>query len=668
MLQIPISKLPNIGSSYQNKLKRLNISTVEDLLYHFPSRYEDLTMQKDFSTLSPGEKVSTEGTVWQIKNIRTRYGKTLTFATMSDADTSLDCIWFNQPYISQIIKPGQRLGLSGKADYFNNKLMLVNPEYEFIRPGVSLIHTRGLIPVYPETSGVSSKWLRSRVMVLLKDQNIQSFEFLPSEVIKKYDLEPWYQAIKNIHFPENSHLADRAKKRFAFEEFFFVQLQAQKRKLAWGKSLKTQPLNIDQEKVVEFVGNLPFHLTPAQNKSVKEILADMQKDKPMNRLLQGDVGSGKTVVATVASFITYLNGKSTLLMAPTEILATQHFQTLEALLKPYGIIVGLQTGSKKTKEKASIWVGTHALIHSKNLPKNIGLIIIDEQHRFGVEQRSVLREKGLVAHFLTMSATPIPRTMALTLYGDLDISVIYELPAGRKKIKTYVVPPEKRDKAYNFIREHINKGNQAFIICPIIDPSETLETVKSATQEWERLRKEVFPEYSVELLHGRLKSKDKDKIIHKFKSGDSNILVSTPVVEVGIDVPNATIMMVEGSDRFGLAQLHQIRGRVGRGSEQSYCLLFTESQNAEILNRLKNMEKKHIGLELAELDLEIRGPGQVYGVAQHGLPIFKIASLSDHSLIEKTRKEATELLLKDPDLKSNKYLRNKLTEQNVSPD
>ena len=472
----------------------------------------------------------------------------------------------------------------------------------------------------------------------------------------------------NIHFPTNIRLANTARERFAFEEFFLIQLAALKRKSEWQAKQKTDPFVVDQEKVMGFIADLPFPLTKAQNKVIKEIIVDLKEEKPMNRLLQGDVGSGKTVVAAIASLITFLNGRAVLLMAPTEILAKQHFQTLESLLKPYGIKVGLQTGSKKTKYRSDLSVGTHALIFSKKPLENIGLTIIDEQHKFGVAQRSQLRSKGLVSHFLTMSATPIPRTMALTLYGDLDISVIDELPSGRKKVKTFVVPREKRDGAYKFIREQVQKGNQVFIICPLIEPSETLVSVKSAKAEWERLSSEVFPEYSVGLLHGRLKGNEKDSVIKKFKEGKLNILVSTPVVEVGIDVPNATVMMIEAAERFGLAQLHQIRGRVGRSSEQSYCLLFTEKENSENLSRLKNLEKKHVGLELAELDLRIRGPGQLYGTAQHGIPTLKVANLSDVELIEKTRKEATRVLKSDPQLKRNVELKRKMVEKQVSPD
>lgn len=668
MLKTPTEKLTNIGPSYSNRLKRLDITTLEELLYHFPSRYEDLTEKRTLNSLQASEKVSVEGVVWQLRNVRTKYGKRLTFATLNDGAGSIGCVWFNQLYLSRIVKTGQKLRLSGKVGYFNNNLTLINPEYEFIKRGKSLIHTSGLVPVYPETRGISSKWLRSRIKTLLDALELEDFEFLPAALLEKYKLTKWPTSMKNIHFPKDLTLAMKARERFAFEELFLLQLIALKRKGEWQSLQKAHPLSLSQERTVEFIANLPFDLTQAQKKTLREIINDLKKSRPMNRLLQGDVGSGKTVVAAIASYISILNGFSVVFMAPTEILATQHFQTLDSLLKPYGIKVGLQTSSKKTKERVHLTVGTHALLFSKDFPKNLGLVIVDEQHRFGVEQRATLRKKGIVSHFLTMSATPIPRTMALTLYGDLDLSVIDELPKGRQKIKTFVVPREKRDGAYNFIRKQAQVGRQAFIICPLIDPSETLNSVKSAREEWARLSSEVFPDLKVALLHGRLKSKEKDEVLTSFKSGEADVLVSTPVVEVGIDVPNATIMMIEAAERFGLAQLHQIRGRVGRGTDQSFCLLFTESQSGETVRRLRHMEQKHIGLELAELDLRLRGPGQLYGTVQHGLPSLKVANLADTKLIEKARIEAAKIIELDSNLEKSRQLKEKLKMKTVTPD
>ncbi len=667
-LETPIEKLTNIGPYYSRRLKKLDITTLEDLLYHFPARYEDLRAKRKLGSVVPGEKVSVEGAVWQIRNVRTKYAKLLTLAVINDGTASIQCVWFNQPFLLKIIKAGQNLSLAGKVDFFNNTLTLMNPEYEFRENNKPSIHTSGLIPIYPETARLGSKWLRNRINTYLANSNLETYELLPTEILEKYQLPDWTTAMKNIHFPKTLDLAKNARDRFAFEELFLIQLSALKRKNDWQASQKAPAFTIDQEKIIGFVASLPFDLTNAQKRSLREILNDLKRGRAMNRLLQGDVGSGKTVVAAIAAYITSVNGFSTVLMAPTEILAYQHFQTLDSLLKPYGIKVGLQTSSKKTDDQLPLTVGTHALIFSKNLPENLGLIIVDEQHRFGVEQRTRLRQKGVVSHFLTMSATPIPRTMALTLFGDLDLSVIDELPSGRQKIKTFVVPKEKRDRAYDFIRNHVRQGRQVFIICPLIDPSETLGSVKSAVEEWERLEREIFPDLKVGLLHGRLKTKEKNEVLERFKKGQTNILVATPVVEVGIDVPNATIMMIEASERFGLAQLHQMRGRVGRGAVQSFCLLFTESRNRQVIQRLKFLEQKHIGLELAEIDLKLRGPGELYGTLQHGIPSLKVASLSNTKLIEKTRGEALKILENALDLEKNKSLKERLERKTVGPD
>lgn len=637
-------------------------------MYHFPSRYENLSVKKKLNSIKHGEKVSVEGVIWQIRNVRTKYGKLLTLAVINDGTAPFECVWFNQPYLTKTIKTGQKLGLSGKVDFFNNNLTLINPNYEFISAGNPSIHTSGLIPIYPETSGVSSKWIRSRIKAFLENPDLASYELLPTEILEKYKFPRWVSAMKDIHFPSNFRLSNEARQRFAFEELFITQLSSLKRKKEWRSIQNAPPLMMSQEKIIEFMSNLPFDLTNAQKKTLREILNDLKKDVPMNRLLQGDVGSGKTVVAAIASYVAVYSGYRVVFMVPTEILANQHFQTLENLLKPYGVKTGLQTGSNKIQERSPIIVGTHALIYKKDLPENLGLIIVDEQHRFGVEQRAKLREMGVVAHFLTMSATPIPRTMALTLYGDLDLSIIEELPKGRQTIKTFVVPKEKRDGAYNFIKKNTQVGRQVFIICPLIDPSETLASVKSAKEEWERLSNEVFPEAKVDLIHGRLKSKEKAAVIQRFKDGESDILVATPIVEVGIDIPNATIMLIEASERFGLAQIHQMRGRVGRGENQSFCLLFTESQSKEVIKRLKFLEKKHKGMELAELDLKLRGPGELYGTLQHGTPSLKVASLTDTTLIQRTRNEALNLLEAKPNLAGTKLLKERLERKTITPD
>jgi len=558
-------------------------------------------------------------------------------------------IWFNQPFLVKVLKPQTIVSLSGKVDFWVKKPALISPEYEIIK-NQSQIHTGRLVPVYHETYGISSKWLRSRIAFLLKNLTPQIEEFLPSEILNKYDLIDFKNSLVQIHFPKNKKNAELSRKRFAFEELFLLQLSSLERKKKWQEKKLAQKLLVDEKRVAEFIHSLPFELTNAQKREIKAILDNLNKNKPMNRLLQGDVGSGKTVVAAVAIFVAYLNKVQSALMAPTEILAHQHFQTLSQLLAPFGLKITLLTGKQKeNKTDFDLIIGTHALIYQRAKFKNLGLIIIDEQHRFGVEQRGKLIEKGGTPHILTMTATPIPRTIALTLYGDLDLSVLDEMPTGRKTVKTWVVPPAKRQAAYDWIKKQITETrSQAFIICPLIEESksETLQTIKAATSEFERLKKEVFPDLRLGLLHGRMKSKQKTEILSQFKNGELDILVATPVVEVGIDIPTATIMMIEGAERFGLAQLHQLRGRVGRSDRPSFCLLFTGHHGENTFKRLRALEKINIGMKLAELDLEIRGPGEIYGTRQHGFLELKVASFSDLSLIEKTKKAAEEILPK----------------------
>jgi ATP-dependent DNA helicase RecG len=420
---------------------------------------------------------------------------------------------------------------------------------------------------------------------------------------------------------------------------------------------------IDQEKISQFIADLPFILTKAQNKSIKEILSDLAYEKPMNRLLQGDVGSGKTVVAAIAMYVAYLNGLKSALMAPTEILALQHAKTIKSMLEPLGLRISTQTGSTKEKvDKPDILIGTHALLH-QDMPKDLALLVVDEQHRFGVEQRAKLLKAKKTPHLLSMTATPIPRTVALTVYGELELSIIDEMPKGRKQIKTWVVPKKKRAGAYDWIEKQIRKDRiQAFVVCPLIEESESESTseVKSAEQEYEYLKNEVYPKLKLGLLHGRMKARDKGDIVDKFRSKQVDVLVSTPVIEVGIDIPNATIMLIEGAERFGLAQLHQLRGRVGRGEKQSFCLLFTSTQYFEDMERLKAMETNDSGFKLAELDLELRGPGEMYGVKQHGFSKLRVAKFSDKSLIDKTNKMAKELIGDDPNLDNYPKLEAKL--------
>jgi ATP-dependent DNA helicase RecG len=658
-LKTPVSELFMVGPIYGRRLKKLGIETVGNLLYHFPFRYIDYSLISPISFIKPEETVTIKGKVISLRNEYTSRGKKIQKGIVADSSGTIEVIWFNQPFLVKTLKPGIIVSLSGKVDFWGKKFVLISPEYEIIKSN-SQIHTGRLVPVYHETYGISSKWLRSRIAPLVKTFVPKIEEFLPSEILKKYNLINLKSAIEQIHFPKNIKWADLARKRFAFEELFLIQLAAEKRKLKWQQKKLAKKFLVDQKKVLEFLRSLPFELTGAQKRELKTILGDLSKEKPMNRLLQGEVGSGKTVLAAVAIFIAYLNGVQAALMAPTEILANQHFQTLNQLLTHWGVKIALLTGTnKKIESDFDLAVGTHALIYKKAKFKNLGLVIVDEQHRFGVEQRGKLIEKaylpaGKTPHVLTMTATPIPRTVALNL------SVLDEMPPGRQKVKTWVVPPQKRAAAYEWIRKQIKENqSQAFIICPLIEEStyETLQTVKAATSEFERLRKEVFPDLKLGLLHGRLKAKEKNEVLANFKNCKLDILVSTPVVEVGIDIPTATIMMIEGAQRFGLAQLHQLRGRVGRSTRPSFCLLFSEYQDENGLKRLKILEQTDIGMELAELDLQIRGPGEIYGTRQHGFLELKIADFSNLSLIEKTKEAAKEVL---PKLQNYPLLQEKL--------
>jgi ATP-dependent DNA helicase RecG len=666
-----IGEIAGIGKSYAYKLKKLEIETVGDLIAHYPFRYDDFSKIEQIREVTPGEKISLQGNVWQIKNVRTRSGKFVTVATVADQSGTAEVIWFNQPYLTKNIKPGSPISLSGKAEMEGNKLKLISPSYEIIRPQdqrlvlpeVETLHTGRLVPIYPETEGITSKWLRAKIAKILPLYLDGVKDFMPEEIIKRQKLTNLQTALSRIHFPKNYRQVEQAKQRLSFDELFLIQYLSAKRKKEWGNERKSPKMKIDVAKIGQLIKNLPFKLTTAQARSIKEILTDLQRETPANRLLEGDVGSGKTIVAATAAYCAYLNGFETLVAAPTEILAFQHHKTLENVLSAFGVKVGIWTGSKK--EKGDITCGTHALLTTFKPGKQVGLVVVDEQHRFGVAQRAKLfldQSSKFTPHLLTMTATPIPRTLALTLYGDLDLSVLDEMPLGRKRISTFVVPQTKRRDAYKFIEKEVLAGRQAFILTPFVEPSETMVSVKAAKEEFDNLKDKFSKKVKLGLLHGRLKSKEKEEIINKFKADKIDILVTTPVVEVGIDVPNATIMMIESAERFGLAQLHQLRGRVGRGEHKSYCFLFTGSRSESSTKRLKSMERVHVGFELAEIDLKMRGPGEVFGLKQSGFANLKIADLADHEMITRAQKEAKSLVEKDSKLKNYPLLKNKIQE------
>lgn len=686
-LQVPVTKIANIGPIYQKRLAKLDIHTLGDLLYHFPSRYQDYSNIKTTFEAQMGEILTIVGVITEIKNIYTKRRKKITEALVSDQYGSVKVIWFNQHFLTRTLKIGMSVSLSGKIDVDNYQKTLISPEYEILKPNpksykakeaksyeyAATIHTGRLVPIYPETTRLSSKWLRSRIKPLLP--GLQLIEYLPPQIIAKERFPEINTALKKIHFPDTLEEAQLMKCRFAFEELFLLQLSNLIKKEEWQSHERKSSWAIDQTKVLNFIHRLPFSLTRAQEITTREILTDLSSRKPMNRLLEGDVGSGKTVVACIAAYVAFLNGYQAAFMAPTEVLAHQHFQTVSQLLKPYGIEVNLITGSKKLKageaegEKLkAIFIGTHALLYNRKLLPNLGLLIIDEQHRFGVEQRALLaKETGYeVPHVLTMTATPIPRSLALAFYGDLDLSIIDEMPRGRKRVKTFVTPNEKREKAYQWIEDKIVASfyrEQAFIIYPLIEESEaeTMKNIRAATTEFERLQP-YFPRLKIGLLHGRLKTKEKESVVNDFKNKKIHILVSTSVVEVGIDIPSASIIIIEHSERFGLAQLHQLRGRVGRSDIESYCFLFTNQPSPQIIRRLKSLEEEHSGLKLAEIDLKLRGPGEVFGTKQHGLPELKVASFTDFTLIAKSRQAAYEVWQEDKKLDRYGALRDKLKE------
>ena len=669
-LQTPITQSLRSYKMYAGRLEKLGITKLEDFLFHIPFRYDDYSLVSKIGEIQAGEIVTIKGSVEEIKNQYTRKGKTLQKAVIKDETGSIDVLWFNQAFLTRVIKKGDLVSISGKVDKNRNKLTMVSPNYEVIFNNQT-IHTGRLVPVYPETRGVSSKWLRRQIFNLLSKKN-EIKEYLPKNLILENNLMELQAAIEGIHFPKNLEEAQKAKERLSFDELFEMQLSAIVRKKSWEKEKIKKPWEVEskREKIEKFIKKIPFELTAAQKRAYEEILKDLSSSNAMNRLLEGDVGSGKTIVAAIASFVAFLNGFQTAFMAPTEILANQHFETLRKLFTPFKVRVELLTGStKKIDNDFDILIGTHALVYKKAKFNKLGLIVIDEQQRFGVEQRGTLRAKGDNPHLLTMTATPIPRTVALTMYGDLDLSILDEMPKERLKVKTWLVPPIKRDNAYSWIEKQILENkDQVFIVCPFIEESETLVTVKAATKEFERLKTQVFKNLKLGLLHGKLKSKEKDDILNKFRNGEIDILVSTPVVEVGIDIKNASEMLIEEAERFGLAQLHQLRGRVGRGTKQSYCLLFTESKNPQTLERLKALETIYSGATLAELDLKLRGPGQIYGTSQHGIPQLKVASFSDFNLIEKTKQEAEKIF---PEIDKYPQLLKKVEEINqtqVSPD
>ncbi|MCL4405945.1 MAG: ATP-dependent DNA helicase RecG [Patescibacteria group bacterium] len=715
-LKTPLASVKGIGPKFIAKLEKIGITSVGDLLWHFPVRYDDWSHITDIKNLRPGEYAVIRAKVKKIGFRKSWIQKlAIVEASLEDESGSIRTIWFGQPFIKRVLGEGKQAFFSGKVLSGKRGIFLSNPAYEVVSDEANikeLFPQHELLAIYPETKGLTSKGIRFVIgKVLPRLINIP--DFIPEEILKKNRFPEINQALKSVHCPKTSEEEIAAKRRFAFEELFLLQLGTllEKKRLAKTKAPSIE-FNLDFIKWA--FGRLPYNLTFSQKRSLYEILKDLERHQPMNRLLQGDVGSGKTVIAAIAAMETTESGYQAVFMAPTEILANQHYRTFQKLFSDFGHPIGLLTAKSSLafygdglesemrkkdllKEvengKIKILIGTHALIakssgESKIKFNNLGLIVVDEQHRFGVRQRAELvqnqarKSSGLVPHFLSMSATPIPRTLAITIFGDLDLSTIDELPSGRKPIITKIVDPLNRDKAYAFIRGEIRKGRQAFVICPRIESqSESGDLVyeyenneagglsakksgwsesKTVKEEFEKLSKKVFPDLRVAMLHGKMKAEEKQKTMSDFKEQKSDILVATSVVEVGVDVPNAVIMMIEGAERFGLAQLYQFRGRVGRGEHQSFCFLFTESSSETTGQRLKALLEAKNGFELAEKDLEIRGPGALLGAEQTGLPDTTMRALQNPAMIKLGRQSAEHILEKDASLRSYPALKERL--------
>jgi ATP-dependent DNA helicase RecG len=681
-LDASITTIKGVSTTVAAKFNKLGASSIRDLLYYFPNRHLDYSQRKTISQLGEGSEETIVANVWQVREVRLGNRRS-TEAIVGDETGNVRVVWFNNPYIVKQLSTNQQIVISGRLTIFRDQPVFESPEWEVLEDK-ELVHTGRLVPLYPLTRGLYPRTVRKMMKGVIDRWAPELGEFLPEQLRQRCKLLDLPQAISQAHFPDSREMKDTARTRLAFDELFLLQLGVLNRKHLWQESQPANPFKIDAKLLDKWMKTLPFEFTEAQKKVTSEILEDLKKTTPMSRLLQGEVGSGKTVVAMAALITAAANGFQGAFMAPTEILAEQHFASVCKLLStggqqdyhddyvhtysgilPRPLTIALLTGNIKGKKKqelqkliaegnADIVIGTHALIQKDVEFKNMGLVIVDEQHRFGVTQRSTLRQKGFNPHMLVMTATPIPRTLALTLYGDLDLSVIDKLPPGRQTIKTKWLKPEQREKAYEFIRKQVAAGRQAFIICPLIEESEAVQA-RAAIGEFEYLSQEIFPSLKLGLLHGRMSSTEKDDAMSSFRSGELDILVSTPVVEVGVDIPNATVMLIESADRFGLSQLHQFRGRVGRGQEQSYCMLLAENPSEIARNRLEVIESVHDGFQLAEEDLKMRGPGEFFGTRQSGIPDLRMAKISDTALLEIARREAIKLFENDPGLEKAEH-------------
>ncbi len=701
----PLQKHFRLTARQANALGRVGITTVRDLLFYFPSRYEEFVGEKTVSELKAGERATLYCEIVKIKSQKTWKTRiNIAEAIVKDDTGMLRVTWFNQPYVAQMLPEGTRVRLAGKIGKNKNGLYLANPTFElsserktplpYQESGVGT-----LLAVYPETYGITSRWLGAHTKRIL--ENVLNIDdAIPEYVLKNYHLPKISLALRAAHFPRTLAEAEAARKRFSFEEIFIIQLARQRDRKKFGASPSFK-IETPREVVNDLISSLPFRLTHAQDRVLSEILADFKKPHPMARLIEGDVGSGKTIVAAGASLAVAKAGMQVAMLAPTEILARQHFDEFSRRLSAFRVPLGLLTSSEARKFPSKVnpklstnisknqllrWIasgeikvliGTHALIQPRVRFKKLGFVIVDEQHRFGTQQRHRILDRnsaGPLPHFLSMSATPIPRTLALTLYGDLDLSLIDEMPRGRKPVKTKVVLANERKEIYEFIRKEIKNGAQAFVVCPKIEDAKKIrpwpassslwvaewDDVKSVKAEFKKLSEEIFPDLRVGIIHGKLTPKEKEKVMRGFRVGLLDILVATSVVEVGVDIPNASIMVIEGGERFGLATLHQFRGRVGRKGQEAYCFVFTSSSERGGLQRLRALEGTKTGFELAEYDLQFRGPGELAGKRQWGISDVGMEALKNIKMVEAARSEATRIIDEDPELKKYPLLKERV--------
>ena len=657
-----VTVLDGVGPKNAEKLKNLGIFSLGDMLYHYPRRYNDFSQLKTINRLNYGEEITVIGIV-KGTNVRSTRGRSkIAEIAITDGTGTLKITFFNQPYITNTIKTGESIAISGKVDRYLGRLVMNNPEWELLDK--ENLHTNRITPVYPLTANITQKWLRTKMNKVVNYWALRVREPLPKKILESSKLIDLPEALLQVHFPDSMDELEAAKYRLAFDEIFYLQLGVLQQKRKWMER-KAVSYSVDEEWITDQLSKLSFELTDAQKKALKDLRTDLNSGNPMNRLMQGDVGSGKTIIAALGIGIIANSGAQSALLAPTSILAEQHYTSMlktlsenNSCMQPEQIrlMIGATPDSEKKEireklENGSIKliIGTHALLEDPIIFHNLQLAIIDEQHRFGVEQRSILRSKGENPHLLVMTATPIPRSLSLTVFGDLDLTVIDEMPPGRQDVSTYILYPKEQERAYRLIKKEVEAGGQAFVIYPLIEESEKSES-KAAIEDHAKLQNEIFPDLQIGLLHGRMKAEEKEDVMSKFRDKEIDILVSTTVIEVGIDIPNATVMLIEGANRFGLAQLHQLRGRVGRGEKKSYCLLVPEKADDAENERLKAMTTTNDGFILADKDLEQRGPGEFLGSRQSGFGHLTMASISDLKLIENAREEANNLLTSDPEL------------------